>query len=325
MAKPRPKKKVAQKKDMPKKSRKAGPARRKAATKKAVKRKSVRVSRQQALPPSPKAQLPPSSPGPKFPGPETPLLPALDLLPAWEDRERLRRFMSEEGLLFTAPVKGTPDFTKASAFLAANKKADATLPGYLIISGKDRNRKLVAAMDGYVANNVLVVMRARVPEQANRRDVHILLHAAALAIAKPAYVMLAQPRALSFETACRLIFMGRGLGMSAIPTSHKSLLFFIRRMGKESDPIAGGKEISTALRAAGGLFGGLDASIAEIESKSAVALVPLPNSPDTREHLHELKDAVLGLGLPAESLDKVLERLAEEYVSDRKDISTESF
>ena len=152
----------------------------------------------------------------------------------------------------------------------------------------------------------------------------MLLYAAALAKSKPAYVMLAQPRAFSFETACRLIFAGRGLGMSALPTRHKSLLFFIRRVGKESDPIAGGKEIAGALRAAGGLFEGLEASISELEGKDAFALVPLPNSPDTREHLHELKDAVLDLGLPSESLDKVLQRLADEYVADRKDISPES-
>jgi len=347
MAKARAGKKAAHTKPMPSKAKKA-PPQRKSAPKKVAKPKKLPPTKRSASPssqsisqslPPPPPQLPQaaqpgpapeagslvSAPEPNLPAPEGLLTPALDLLPMWEDRERLRRFMSEEGLSFSAPAKGTSDFTKASAFLAANKKADATMPGYLLISGKDRGGKLVAAMDGYIFGNVLVVMRARVPVQANRRGLHILLYAAALARAKPSYVVLAEPRAFSFESACRLIFMGRGLGMSAIPLSHKSLLFLIRRVGRESDPIADGKEIAGALKPLVALFSGLETPIAEIEGKDLVALVPLPNSPDTREHLHELKDAVLALGLPAESLGKVLQKLAEEYVLDRKDISPESF
>jgi len=350
MAKARAGKKAAQKKSMPSKAKKA-PPKRKPAPKKAVKPKTlppphppikpaVAPSSQpispslpppppqlpQAAPPEPETAGPVGAPESHTPVPGGVLSPALDLLPMWEDRERLRRFMSEEGLSFSAPEKGSSDFSSASRFLSASgKKADAAQQGYVIISCADRGGKPVAAMDGYLIGNVLVLMRARVTVQANKRALHILLYAAALARAKPSYVVLAEPRAFSFEAACRLIFMGRGLGMSAIPLSHKSLLFLIRRVGRESDPIADGKEIAGALKPLVALFSGLETPIGEIERKDMVALVPLPNSPDTREHLHELKDAVLALGLPAESLDKVLQRLAEDYVLDRKDISPESF
>ncbi len=112
--------------------------------------------------------------------------------------------------------------------------------------------------------------------------------------------------------------------MSAMPlkTSH---LIFVRRMHKELNPLSSGAEIAGMLEKLK-VFGELELEghIEEFRKKDAVALVPLPTSPDSREHLHELKDVVNALGLPAGQLDAVMASLRADYVSGRKDITPEA-
>jgi hypothetical protein len=123
--------------------------------------------------------------------------------------------------------------------------------------------------------------------------------------------------------AGKLLFLGRNAGMKGIAVDHLDMLFFIRRVGKEYDLIADGKELSVLLGSVGMVFK-LNGVISEMEKKGAVPLIPLPTSPDSRSRLHELEDAVAAFGLEAGDMAKIMEKLKEEYVYDRKDITPES-
>ncbi len=279
--------------------------------------------------PKPEAHpLPPAKP--EQPRPQTggihPLTPALELLPDWEDRLRLRRVIFEDGLQFFMMGKGTSEFEEAYLLLnQTHKLAHADLNDYFLICAKDRSGKVIAALDGHALSDDLLVIGRSFSGPSKKREMHVLLYAAALSGRSPSSVVCYTKLGdFSADTAGRLVFFGRGLGMSAIPlkTSH---LIFVRRMRRELNPLSSGAEIAGLLEKLK-VFGELELEghIEEFRQKDAVALVPLPTSPDSREHLHELKDVVNALGLPAGQLDAVMASLRADYVSGRKDITPEA-
>lgn len=245
------------------------------------------------------------------------LQPALELLPPWEDREMLRRLVEEKNLSFSSPAPGSADFDAALKFAGSVRRQ---APGQFICC-RDGNGNLLGAMEFQAPQETLLILHSRASEA--EKKLHALLYAAALARAKPKYAVCTLPRgAISEEMAGRLIVLGRGLGMCAMPVAHPSLLFFLRRIGMESDFATTGPELSGVLRSVKSVFdGALNNSIAEMMLKGAVMLVPLPNSPDRREHLHELKELVLALGIPADNFEAVADKLRFSYVYERRDIT----
>jgi hypothetical protein len=171
---------------------------------------------------------------------------------------------------------------------------------------------------------VLVICRMRATGE-KKRELHTLLYGAALAHARTisqstGLAIFAMTRApFSEPMAGKLIFLGRSAGMQAI--SGKSLLF-IRRFGKESDLVADGKSLATALRKAA--LPGIEDIIAELEKKDAFPLIPLSTSPDSSARLHDISDAAEALGLDKGDKEKVMAKLKEDYVYDRKDITPET-
>jgi len=281
--------------------------------------------------PAPPMQPVPPSPPPHIDasrhddGPlAVPLTPALDMLPEWEDRLRLRRAIFEEGLAFFSLARGCPEYHEAMIALSkSGKDAHEGAQGYFIVCMKDRSGKMVGAMDGHMLENgVMAIGRSSVKAE-KRREMHILLYSAALFGHQPAYILFSTKKiALSVDFASRLILLGRGFGFSALPLQKPDMLYFIRRVKRELDPIATGQELAKALSSAKALIG-LEKEAEGLEAKGVVPLIPLPASPDSREHLHELRDVVLGLGISAPDLDAILESLREDYVHQRKDMTPE--
>lgn len=286
------------------------------------------AAKAEAAPPPVKAPpLPAPSIAPKqaTPAPSGTISPAFSLLPPWQNEERPRSFMEDEGLTFSLAAPGS----KASEFLlATGRKSDETLAGYFLIQAK-KGEEIVGAVDGYSLPEALVFMRARAA-LPGRRELHTLLFCAGLGYyktqnPKPKNVIYLNPSGpVSKELAGRLLFLGRRAGMLAVPVGHLDMLIFIRRIGMESELVADPYEIAGLLRAVSGIFH-LDGVIEELASKGPVVLVPLPMSPDIRNRLHELKDTVAALGLPPDGFDALMERLIEDLVYDRKDITPESF
>jgi hypothetical protein len=249
--------------------------------------------------------------------------PALDLLPEWEDRLRLRRVIFEDGLSFSNIDKSSPEFTEASQLLAmAGKEARPDAPGYFIVCVKGRSGSVTGALDGHaLAGNIVVINRSCVKDD-RKRELHILLCAAALTGRRPACVVFSTAfHELSEDMAGMLILLGRGFGMSALPPGDPRSLLLLRRVGKELDPLSNGQEVAGILRAVAAFVDSTLYSAAAFERKGTVALIPLPTSPDTREHLHELRDFVSLAGLPPDHIDSVMEKLRVDYVLARKDIS----
>ena len=143
-----------------------------------------------------------------------------------------------------------------------------------------------------------------------------LLYAAALSIAKPSYAVFSSTvETLSVDSAGLLILLGRGFGMSAMQSG--PAMFFVRRSGKELDPLCKGAELAAVLEK-------LDMPEAQslagnLKAKDTVVLIGLPFSPDSREHLHELKDAAAALGIKAD--EGVFAELKSRYVLMREDIT----
>ncbi len=250
------------------------------------------------------------------------LSPALDMLPGWEDRLRLRRAIFEDGLKFFSLSRSSPEYTEATSLLAPCGREAKAIQGYFMVCAKDRSGAMIGAMDGYMLpENVLVICRS-FAKSDNVRETHILLYSAALSGKAPDYVVFSTALCgISAELAGRLILLGRGFGMSAMPLNHPSSIFFLRRMRNEIDPISSGAELGKVLRALAPLDQSLQNIAAEFEKKGMVPLIPLPASPDNREHLHELRDLVASLNLPSEQLQPVLDSLRTEYVLGRKDIT----
>ncbi|MCI0504179.1 hypothetical protein L0Y65_05740 [Candidatus Micrarchaeota archaeon] len=283
------------------------------------------------------AEAPPSPEPPKAPphidasgqsdGPlAIPLTPALEMLPDWEDRLRLRRAIFEEGLTFYSLGRHCPEFHEASSMLAPSKKDAAdSVPGYFMVCLKDRSGKMAGAMDGHMLGGGVMAIGRSAARGDRRRELHILLYSAALSGHQPSYVVFSTKKApITEDSAAQFILLGRGFGFSGIPARLPDALLLLRRVKRELDPISSGQEISQALGAARPIFGSrFDAAIGEISKKGIMPLIPLPASPDSREHLHELRDTVPMLGLSADGLESVLERLLADYVLGRKDITPE--
>ncbi|MFN7991204.1 MAG: hypothetical protein U0R44_03530 [Candidatus Micrarchaeia archaeon] len=272
----------------------------------------------------PPLQPAPASPNPPISG-SNPVIPAIEMLPDWEDRLRLKRVIFEDGLEFFSLGKGAEDFSPAYVMLnRSGKKSHSDLHDHFMICAKDRSGRMVGAIDGNALSENLVVLNRSVAEGSKKREIHALLYAAALAGRKPAYVACyTKLGEFSVDLAGRLIFFGRAWGMSAIPlkTSH---IIFVRRVKKELDPLSDGGEIASLLsqlKELGELE--LETHISEFKEKGPVALILLPTSPDSREHLHELRDLVSSLGIAPDQLEDVMISLRSDYVSSRKDITPE--
>ncbi len=249
------------------------------------------------------------------------LAPALDLLPEWVDRSHLHDVVQEDGLSFARPGTGSADYTGAQAMLSKCRTVDASLPGYFVICARGGG-KLTGAMDACVAGGILVILRSFAVSD-KKRDIHLLMHSCALGVVRPAYVAcsIERPDFSDAESAGRMLFIGRGLGMAALPFAHQKMLFFLRRMGKEYDPLSSGEELGRIAAALKPLCPEMEAAAAEVASKGVVPLVLMPTSPDRLERLRELKDAAIMLDLPADKLDAILESLKIEYVLSRVDIT----
>ncbi len=250
---------------------------------------------------------------------KTGIQPAFDLLPPWESKSVLSDYFAEEDIIFELQSAKS----EASAFLANSGEVNQSFPGYFLIAARE-GKEIVGAIDGFAIQGVLVIARSRAVGD-NKRELHSLLYCAALSMFRDSKtVLFASSRsAFSEDVAGRLIFLGRSAGMQGIPSNHSDTLFFIRRIGKENDLVADGKELAALLRSAGTIFkpGEL---LSELGKQGAVQLIPLPTSPDSSSRLHELEDTVPALGIEAGEMDKILEKLKEDYVYDRKDITPES-
>ncbi|MFH0737958.1 MAG: hypothetical protein V1827_05040 [Candidatus Micrarchaeota archaeon] len=248
--------------------------------------------------------------------------PDLDTLPGWEGRHRLKRMIFEEGLTFLAVKKGVPESKEASAMLSkCAKEGEEGAPGYFIVCAKDRSGKVIGVLDGNSLDDGVVAISRSCAKDSHTRELHLLLYSAALTGRNASYVMFSTSSPpISQEFAGKLILLGRGFGMSAIPVHDPKCLFFLRRMGKELDPLSEGEEISKVLKALSKIEPALAKTASEFSKKGMVALIPLPISPDSREHLHELRDSVSSLGLKGE-LQPVLDSLRNDYLIERKDIA----
>ncbi len=256
-----------------------------------------------------------------------PLIPALDLLPEWEDRLRLKRAIFEGGLSFFSLGRNCPEYHEAGTALSRSKNSPQdSVPGYFMVCIKDRSGRMVGAMDGHMLGNGLLSIGRSCALGQHRRQTHILLYCAALSGHEPSYVLFSMKKGeFTSDDAARLILLGRGLGFSILPLSVAGRMFFIRRVRRELDPISSGQELAQAISPASPLYGeAFEKSLAELAAKGILPLAPLPASPDSREHLHELRDAIAALGIRAEGLDAVLETLRIEYVLGRKDLTPES-
>jgi hypothetical protein len=320
-----PKKKPPKKKFTAKKIRKA-PPKRKPPVKKA--KAPVKAAPPPLLPKSAPLAVPPIQPIvpeehkiPKVRVPPGALVPAFDLLPEWVDRSHLHGVMQDYGLVFTAPGPGSADYTEAQELLSKCRKSRASMPGYFVVCAK-QNDRLIGALDAYPSGDVLVVLRSFAASE-NKRDVHILMHCCALGMAKPAYVACCIERQdfASAESAGRMILMGRGLGMTALPFTHQKMLFFLRRIGREYDPLSSGPELVKVAAAMKPLCPEVAAAASGLASKGVVPLVLMPTSPDRMERLRELRDAAIMLGLQADKLDLIFETLKQQYVHLRIDIT----
>lgn len=342
-----PPKTRAKKAAKPKMKKKAAPKKMKAAPKKRPALKKTKPASPPAVKkaPSPRAaaqaSVMPAGPKPLAVPPIQPIVPeehevprvrtgpgevapAFDLLPEWVDRSHLHEVMQSGGLAFTSPAAGFADHTEAQRLLSGCRPANTSLPAYFLICAKE-NGKVVGAMDCYAVGDVLVLLRSFAASE-KRRDLHVLMYGCALGVARPAYVAMCieRPDFSGVESAGRLVLIGRGFAMSALPFAHQKMLFFLRRMGREYDPLSSGQELARIARAIKPLCPEAESAAEEISQKGVVPLVLMPSSPDRLERLRELRDASILLDLPAENLDGIFAELEEQYVRSRRDITPDA-
>jgi hypothetical protein len=264
------------------------------------------------------------------PVPVTPIIPAFELLPSWENPRRLKSGMEETGLAVFQPAAGSKDYKDASRLLKL-KEADASLPGNFLLCVKDGPGALAAACSGCVIKQeafTLFVLLHSAVFSGNRRDMHLLLYASALAAARPTHVICCSPHPdiSKQDDAGRMIFLGRGMAMGTVPLGHPKILLFIRCVGREQEAGIPGPQLAIIINAANAAYKDklLPALADAFAKKESVRLVMLPISPDYGEHLHELKDAVVALGLPASGLDNQMAALESKYVRSRADLTPAS-
>lgn len=251
--------------------------------------------------------------------------PALEMLPGWEDRLRLRRVIFEDGLRFYSVSRSSKDFIATTLALEKCGKPPPTdTPGYFMVCAKGRDNGIIGAMDGHFLGGTLVIHRS-CASGSHRRETHILLYSAALSGHEPGFVLFSfAARPMSVDMAALIILLGRGFGFSALPGTAGGRIILIRRMKRELDPVSDGREIRPVLDSAKGILGIEGADVGALSARSPLPLIPLPFSPDSREHLHELRDFVSAAGLPSDGFEAVLERLRTEYVLARKDLTPEA-
>ncbi|MEW6721938.1 MAG: hypothetical protein AB1324_01610 [Candidatus Micrarchaeota archaeon] len=251
--------------------------------------------------------------------------PALEKLPEWEDRGRLRRAVFEGGLKFFSLSRVSSDFPEALSLLSKSRPPATGIRGHFIICARDRSGGMAGAIDGHMlAEDIMYIDRISI-RNGRRRELCILLFAAALAIKGAPYVLCtAEAPALTEGLAGKMILFGRGFGMLAIPSGHATLAVFVRRTGRELDPISSGAELARLLGCLKEFDPSFESIAAGISRKAEIALIPLPTSPDSREHLHELMDAVKMLGLKQEGIGPLIEDLKRRYVLAREDITPDA-
>ncbi len=269
--------------------------------------------------PVPSAPSIPSKPGP--------VNPDLSLLPAWEDKSRLNESILEEGFAFALLEDGSPSHNAALAFINEKKRIETgkSAGAQMVVDCHDKKGELVASMLFYCLPDLVFIAGSRIMCEDRKRELHLLMYAAALTCVRPKNVMYATERKdVSEDMAGRFILLGRGYGMSAIPINHPSALFFLRRVGREYDFLISGPELAKILENLKAFFGSsLETFIADMDKTIAVALVQLPLSPDAGEHLHEIQDAAAALSIPAEEIGPIIEMLKTDYILYRKDIIPE--
>ncbi|MFZ5501037.1 MAG: hypothetical protein ACOY58_03890, partial [Candidatus Micrarchaeota archaeon] len=196
-------------------------------------------------------------------------------------------------------------------------------PGHFIVFAKDRAGKVVAAMDGHALDKkVLSICRSSARDR-RVRDMHVLLYAAALTGRGASYVVFSTAICpFSYELAGKMVVLGRGFGMSAVPLKAQESMLFIRKKGSELEHSLSGGELADVIRSMVILQPSLAQTAGDFAEEESVHLIPLPLSPDSREHLHELRDAVESMQLSGETKD-VFETIRNDYVIARKDITPE--
>ncbi len=282
--------------------------------------------------PEPKKPIPVPAPlpvpsAPSIPSKPGPVNPDLSLLPAWEDKSRLNESILEEGFSFALLEDGSPSYNAALAFINEKKRIETgkSAGAQMVVDCHDKKGELVASMLFYCLPDLVFIAGSRIMCEDRKRELHLLMYAAALTCVRPKNVMYATERKdVSEDMAGRFILLGRGYGMSAIPINHPSALFFLRRVGREYDFLISGPELAKILENLKAFFGSsLETFIADMDKTIAVALVQLPLSPDAGEHLHEIQDAAAALSIPAEEIGPIIEMLKTDYILYRKDIIPE--
>jgi hypothetical protein len=276
--------------------------------------------------PSPNIPAPTPKSIPSKPGR---IIPDLNLLPAWEDKSRLNEAIAEEGFEFALLEPNSQGYKTALKFISEKKKIPGPgkpSTGEMLVDCHDKDGNLAASMLFYsLPDDITYIAGSRILCQDRKRELHLLIYAAALGCARAKNIVYAsEKKDVSEDMAGRFILLGRGYGMSAMPVNHPSMLFFLRRIGREYDFLISGPEISKIMEGLRVFFGSsLDPIIGNMNKTIAAALVQLPLSPDAGEHLHEIQDAAAALSIPAEEIEPMIEVLRTDYIQHRKDIIPE--
>ncbi|VVC04768.1 Uncharacterised protein [Candidatus Bilamarchaeum dharawalense] len=245
--------------------------------------------------------------------------PDLDKLPAWESRQALKNMIFSKGLKFYCLSRASPDFQKVLDMLGTSPFQDVS--GHFVICMKTNTNNIIGALDGYIVDDVLVLGRSYVITD-KRREFQLLLYAAALTKRESKYVICSTKLTkFSLDFVGMLLLLGRGFGMYAI-SPFNSTLVFVRRIQKEG-PLSTGAEIAHVLRSLRSASGPeVRSAVFDYTQKSLVSLIPLPNSPDRKENLFELREAAPALGFSLESLEKIFELLDQSDLG-YKDLTPE--
>ena len=266
------------------------------------------------------------APGAPFAGAAKPG-PDPDNLPPWEDRQRLKDEIASENISFSLVDPHSPTYRTALGFLPEPSVPHQKREGSIFVYGAyGPEGNLIGAIEACEMEDTLIILRSRAGGQMKRRDMHLLLYSCALTHSRAKNTIYACAKSeVDEELAGLFVLLGRGFGMAAIPIAHSSILFFLRRSGREYDFLISGPELSKMLSPLQAFFGqSMQPTLEALEKTIAVALIPLPLSPDVGEHLRDIKEAVSSLSLPTKDLEPLLDGLRTEYVDNRKDITPET-
>ncbi|MFH1393497.1 MAG: hypothetical protein ABII71_02255 [Candidatus Micrarchaeota archaeon] len=208
---------------------------------------------------------------------------------------------------------------------------------YAMVLAKDSKGNALGSTDGFLfssgGKNSVIILHSSLSEKVMKRKYfHQLLYCALVSALlgsaekmKLDYVMLTTeyPRLENQEkvkqTLGRLMFLGRGLGMSALPLvqcrepwgRHMPQMLAVRRIERADEPVATASEMLEiagtyyAMLANAGIVTKEVASeafgqaVGELKKKGKdekIPLIPFPHSPDIREQARELGDMMEALG-----------------------------